>query len=66
VENEWEGCYSARLAAYFIEQPMGTTENSEEGFIAVRRGGRRERRYLGARMGGPRGEKVVVQGAGQR
>jgi hypothetical protein len=31
-----------RLAAHFVEQPAGTTENSDEGFTAVRRGGRRE------------------------
>jgi hypothetical protein len=31
VENEREGCCSARLAAHFDEQPAGTTENSEEG-----------------------------------
>jgi hypothetical protein len=31
VEIEREGCCSARLAAYFVEQPVGTTTNSEEG-----------------------------------
>jgi hypothetical protein len=31
VENEQEGCCSARLAAHFDEQLAGTTENSEEG-----------------------------------
>ena len=31
VENELEGCCSARLAAHFVEQPAGTTTNSEEG-----------------------------------
>jgi hypothetical protein len=29
-------------SAHFVEQPTGTMENSEEGFTAVRRGGRRE------------------------
>jgi hypothetical protein len=32
VEIEREVCCSALLAAHFVEQPTGTTENSEEGF----------------------------------
>jgi hypothetical protein len=32
VEIEREGCCSAWLAAHFVEQPAGTTKNSEEGF----------------------------------
>jgi hypothetical protein len=31
VEIEREDCCSARLAAHFVEQPAGTTTNSEEG-----------------------------------
>jgi hypothetical protein len=31
VENELEGCCSARLAAHFDKQSAGTTTNSEEG-----------------------------------
>jgi hypothetical protein len=35
VEIEREGCCSARLAAHFVEQPAGTTTNSEEGGLLL-------------------------------
>jgi hypothetical protein len=52
VEIEREGCCSARLAAYFVEQPAGTMENSEEGFTAVRRGGRKKKMEQGGALFG--------------
>jgi hypothetical protein len=48
VENEREGCCSARLAAHFDEQPAGTMENSEEGDSLFGEGEKGARRW-GAR-----------------
>jgi hypothetical protein len=70
VENEREGCCSAWLAAHFVEQPAGTMKNSEEGFTAVRRGGRRKKMEQGGALfgrsdGGAEGEKVSCCHAGR-
>jgi hypothetical protein len=52
VEIEQEGCCSARLAAHFVEQPAGTTENSEEGGSLFREGESRRGAAWGADHGG--------------
>jgi hypothetical protein len=52
VENELEGCCSARLAAHFAEQPAGTTTSSEEGGSLFGEGESRRGAARGAGHGG--------------
>jgi hypothetical protein len=59
------GCCIARLAAHFVEQPAGTTEDSEEGGSLLRIGTAAQR--LGRHGCSPsRGSLLLHQGKGGR